>query len=176
MEKKASKKKPQLSPYQSSKRSWIKLWVDEWLSGTTRFELDPGERSVFADLIVMAGKSRFPGIIAAGENNDGYIGYPIQYLAGTLVVPDNMLESALEKCAASEKIAVTRNGNGNVVIEVINFTRYQSEYQRQRPYRVKPESDPAEFERRYGHLGPSGPLVDKMQGEGEAEGVAGEES
>jgi len=52
--------------YQPTRRQWIKLWVEEWLGGTTRFELDPAERSVWADLLAMAGRSKFPGIIASG--------------------------------------------------------------------------------------------------------------
>ena len=126
--------------YQPTRRQWIKLWVEEWLGGTTRFELDPAERSVWADLLAMAGRSKFPGIIASGHYDDGYRGYPLQYLAGILVCPDAIILNTLKKCESKGKIKLERkihDGTEDCVIIIVNWEKYQSEYQRQVQYREK---------------------------------------
>jgi hypothetical protein len=123
--------------YKPSKRSWVKLWVDEWLAGTTRFELSERQRAIWIDLIAMAGKSRFPGIVASGRYDDGFRGYPISYLAGSLVYTENDFREALNTCAKYGKIKMeTKNHDGteNVVIFINNWEKYQSEYLRQRKY------------------------------------------
>jgi len=123
--------------YKPSKRSWVKLWVDEWLQGTTRFELSERQRAIWIDLIAMAGKSRFPGIVASGKYEDGFRGYPISYLAGSLVYTEVDFREALEICAKYGKIKMeTKNHDGaeNIVIFVNNWEKYQSEYLRQRKY------------------------------------------
>jgi hypothetical protein len=57
---------------------WIPLWIDKWLMGSTRFELEAGERSVFIDLMVLGAKD--DGFIRANES----MGYPHEYLARIL--------------------------------------------------------------------------------------------
>jgi hypothetical protein len=83
---------------------WIPLWIDKWLMGSTRFELEPGERSVFIDLMVL------------GAKDDGYIranvsmGYPHEYLARTLNVSAELLDSSIAKCIQHGKIKELKNG------------------------------------------------------------------
>jgi hypothetical protein len=50
------------------KRSWVKLWTNEWLDGTTRYQMSDAQRAFWIDLLAMAGRSRFPGIICAGRD------------------------------------------------------------------------------------------------------------
>jgi hypothetical protein len=45
------------------RRKWIKLWVDDWLDGSIRKDLNASETGVWADLLAMAGHSRNPGVI-----------------------------------------------------------------------------------------------------------------
>lgn len=52
----------------------IKLWVNEWLDGTTRFQMSGAQRAFWIDLLAMAGRSRFPGIICAGMDGELYVG------------------------------------------------------------------------------------------------------
>lgn len=59
---------------------WIPLWVDKWLWGSTRIELEPDERSVWVDLMALAAKD--DGYIRANVG----VPYAHQQLAGMLCV------------------------------------------------------------------------------------------
>lgn len=123
--------------YKPTRRNWIKLWVDEWLGGTTRFELSEKQRSIWIDLLALAGKSRFPGIIASGKYEDGYRGYPVSWYAGTLVYEQQDFIDALNACVKYGKVKTeyhTHDGMENVVVYVLSFEKYQSEYLRQKQY------------------------------------------
>ncbi len=134
--------------YKPSRRNWVKLWVDEWLGGTTRFELSEKQRAIWIDLLAMAGKSRFPGVVASGKYDDGYSGYPISYLACTLVYDKDTFTEALGVCEKYGKIKIEyRNHDGvdNVVIYINSWDQYQSEYQRQKKYGNKEEQEIFKF-------------------------------
>lgn len=83
---------------------WIPLWIDKWLMGSTRFELDPAERSVFIDFMVMAAKD--DGYIRANSE----MGYPLEYLSQTLNVPREILLSTIDKCIQFKKLEKKKNG------------------------------------------------------------------
>ena len=93
---------------------WIPLWIDKWLLGSTRFELNPGERSVFLDLMILAAKDN--GFIRANET----MGYPHEWLSRSLNVPREMLDESVKKCIEYGKI--TDLGNG--VYYVTNWEEY----------------------------------------------------
>ena len=63
-------------------RRWIKMWVQESLIGTVRFDFTPAERGVWYDLLLLAGNCRMEGVIAAGPGRP----YPHGWIAGTLNV------------------------------------------------------------------------------------------
>ena len=107
-------------------RRWIKIWVQESLTGTMRFDFTPAERGVWYDLLVLAGNCRLEGVIAAGPSKP----YPHTWIAGTLNIPLNLLETTLRKCQDSERINDNSDG-----IHILNWSKYQSEYDRQKPYR-----------------------------------------
>lgn len=128
------------------RRTWVKMWVNECLEGTIRFDFTPAERGIWYDLILLAGRCRIPGIIAANENSP----YPHSYIAGLLNVDMELFETTLEKCKASGRVAETERG-----IELINWSHYQSEYERQKPYREKKqqENDPEKYKKgKYGKV------------------------
>lgn len=107
---------------------WIKMWTSEALRGSTRFELEPDERSVWYDLLLMAGDSRTPGIIqSSGEQP-----YPMEWIAGTLNISVELLLRTIKKCNTTE---VNKIINDNGVLIINNWGKYQSEYARQKPYR-----------------------------------------
>lgn len=118
------------------RRTWVKMWVNECLEGSIRFDFSPAERSIWYDLILMAGRCRVPGIISANSNTP----YPHSYIAGLLNVPIDLFESTLKKCEASGRVKETKAG-----IELINWEHYQSEYQRQKPYREKISTNPDKY-------------------------------
>lgn len=125
--------------------SWIKLWIAECLEGSIRFDLTPEQRSVWYDLLLLAGKSRTAGLIS----QDGQTPYPNQYIAGMLNIPLTLLEQAVEKFQATGRIEVTSQG-----IRITNWDKYQSEYQRQKKYRTQqPSQDPEKYKGgKYGHM------------------------
>ena len=109
-------------------RRWVKLWVSESLRGTIRFDLTPSERSVWYDLLALAGDCRQEGLIAPGEHQ----AYPLRWIAGTLNISTSLLQRTLKKCKTLSRIDV--NGSG---ILILNWNKYQSEYERQKPFRGK---------------------------------------
>lgn len=104
-----------------SRKFWIKIWTEEWLDGSIREQLTAIERSIWVDLLVMAGRSRKEGIVQS--NTD--VPYSNDYLASRFRVKISELEQALEKFNNQNRIKV--NGKG---IEIVNWNKYQSQYKR----------------------------------------------
>jgi len=92
------------------------------------YDLEEAEQSVWDKLLCMAGLCGFEGAIC---NNDGKT-FPRSFLAHELHTSEELLESTLKKCKAEGRI--TEDGAG---IHITNWTSYQSEYERQKPYRQK---------------------------------------
>lgn len=119
------------------RRSWVKLWVNEWLDGTTRFEMTDAQRAFWVDLLAMAGRSRFGGKICAGEVNGAFVGYPVTKFQSLMAEPIDVLET-LELFRRTGKITIQLTSKAPIplyMIELVNWDRYQSEYQRQKKYR-----------------------------------------
>ena len=124
-------------------RRWVKVWVQESLTGTLRFECDAAERGVWYDLLVLAGNCRQEGVIAAGEG----VPYPDEWIAGTLNITLKLYKEAKAKFIKSGRLE--ENGAG---LRVVNWQKYQSEYERQKKYRNK-EDDPDRYTGgKYGHM------------------------
>ena len=121
--------------YKSTRRQWVKLWVNEWLDGTTRFKLTSRQRLLWVDLLALAGRSRWPGLIYAGENADGSkVGYPLAWLSGVLGFDPIDLNNALKVLEHHGHITMSEKDE-SVVLGIANWNKYQSEYLRQRGYR-----------------------------------------
>jgi len=93
---------------------WIPLWIDKWLMGSTRFELEPAERAVFIDLLVLAAKD--DGYVRANDN----MPYPLDYLAHTLNITIELLRQTLDKCIKLEKVKDIGGG----VYYITNWQNY----------------------------------------------------
>lgn len=114
--------------YRPSRRSWIKLWVSEWLDGTVRWQLTQQQRSVWADLMALAGYSRFPGVVTPGTDGQGFVAYPMEHLASVFRCTIEEARETLDLLEKQQRI--TRDENG--VIRIVNWDKYQSEYQQKR--------------------------------------------
>lgn len=97
-------------------RRWIKLYCDECLEGSIRVDLDPSERSIWIDLLLLAGKSRREGYI---ERSKG-IPYTLTELVHKLQVSDDQLLSTIRKCIAEGRIV---DIDGTLYIS--NWSKYQ---------------------------------------------------
>jgi hypothetical protein len=109
---------------------WIPLWIDKWLMGSTRFELDSSERSVFIDLMVLAAKD--DGFIRANAG----MGYPHEWLSRSLNIPLEALEKAIKKCIECEKIV--DKGKGIYFIANWDSYRLSGSYKRAITLGIKP--------------------------------------
>ncbi len=98
------------------RKFWIKLWTEEWLDGSIREQLTPIERSIWVDLLAMAGRSRNQGIIQSNPD----MAYTHEYLANRFNMPLKDLELALKHFQEQDRIK--ENGQG---IEVVNWGKYQ---------------------------------------------------
>ncbi len=115
-------------PPSNYKRKWIKLWIDECLTGTIREDIEPDERSVWYDFLLLAGRNRPPGCISANEDT------PIspKRLASLLNISAGLLARALRKFDDSKRISIDLEG----IIHVNNWAKYQfTDYDRQKPFR-----------------------------------------
>lgn|SRR3990167_4559628 len=117
------------------KRPWVKFWVNECLDGTVREELEPAERGVWYDLIIYSARCRTAGIISANESQ----AIARQRLAGILNIPVELLERTLNKAVEQKRIKIDNQG----LIHILNWYKYQSEYERQKKYRKKAIHDRA---------------------------------
>jgi len=142
------------------RRTWIKLFCDQWLRGSIRKEAIE-TRGIFADLLAMAGDSAFgdDGMIQLAEE----VGFTDQALSGILNVPVKTWLSAKERLSNHPdpkenriEVILLSQGYG---LRIINWTAYQSEYQRQKKYRVSKKESP-----------PQTPKERQIEGEGEGEG------
>jgi len=98
------------------RRAWIKIFTEEWLSGSLRFENTPAERGLWIDILTLAGRSRNPGMIQSNPTTP----YPIWRLASMLEISSNFLKETLEKFEKQGRIKQNDTG-----IEVLNFGYYQ---------------------------------------------------
>jgi hypothetical protein len=96
---------------------WFKVWVDGWLDGTIRLELNEAERGIFIDLLAMAARSRLVGIVCAGENYP----YPHEVLAKRLGIEINLFNDTLKKLETQQRITEDQKG-----IHISNWEDYQS--------------------------------------------------
>jgi len=101
---------------------WMPLWIDKWLLGSTRQELEPAERAVWIDLLALASKD--DGWIRANEE----MSYPARTLAGIFMLPEELLETTVKKCIKAGKLERFDDG----IMRIINWSKYQLTDRRKR--------------------------------------------
>lgn len=112
-----------------TRRQWIKLYIKECLLGTIREELNPAQRGVWYDFLILAGNSRVPGIICANEET----GLSVKRIAQILNTPEELINECIGLFCKSSRISV--DGSGKIVI--VNWQKYQhTDYDRQKHFRM----------------------------------------
>jgi len=109
-------------------RTWIKVYCDNWLSGTIREE-QPDVRSVWIDLLTLAGSGQF-GDIGEIKLSNG-VGLTDNQIAKILRISKALWRKSKQRFLLSQRIEITPKE----AIRIINWSKYQSEYRRQKPYR-----------------------------------------
>jgi len=109
-------------------RTWIKIYCDKWLSGTVR-EDDPLVRGVWIDLLVLAGSGLY-GDTGEIKLQNG-IGLTDTQIESILSISEDLWQGAKKRLLDTQRIDISDLG----AIRIINWTKYQSEYERQKPYR-----------------------------------------
>lgn len=110
------------------RRNWIKLYVDQCLRGTMMDEMkDPGERFLWFAFLLLAGDSPYEGKIALTEE----MGYSDEQIGSLLKCEPGIVTKAKKIMVKYDKIKILENN----VIQIVNWKKYQSEYQRQKIYR-----------------------------------------
>jgi hypothetical protein len=119
-------------------RRWVKLWVNEWLDGTTRYEMSGAQRAFWVDLLAMAGRSRCAGIVCAGQDGERFVGYPLTVFGALDAANEIDIPATFDLFERTGKIRIevtSENPTKLYKITIINWDRYQSEYDRQKNYR-----------------------------------------
>jgi len=94
------------------------------------------EQGIWFNLLCLAGESRMPGIIQASPD----IAYPISFVAAQLRISKKLLEKTLVKFEEQERITNDVDG-----IHIVNWYKYQSDYNRQKKYRKPKETEEIPF-------------------------------
>lgn len=125
-----------------SSRKWIKLWINEWRDGTLRWQATDAQRAFWVDLLTLAGRSRYPGIVCAGRdgpNEENIVGYPIQFLSPNSSIKTEEEAKEILDLFASRKMlsyTVSKSANGDKLfaVTISNWKQYQSDYEANRKY------------------------------------------
>lgn len=108
------------------RRPWIKLYPIDCLEGSIRYQLKPAERGVWYDLLNLSAICAKAGVISDKDGRP----YPHSFIAHRLNVPVELLKRTLTKCIEEGRIEENSSG-----IHIVHWAAYQSEYDRQKPYR-----------------------------------------
>ena len=109
-------------------RTWIKIYCDRWLNGSIREET-PEVRGIWVDLLVLAGSGKYgdSGEIKITDR----VGYFDKQLADLLQISQQKWVACKKKLIQTDRVCI-KNRN---IIAIKNWSKYQSEYDRQRVYR-----------------------------------------
>lgn len=125
------------------RRTWVKLWVGDWLDGTTRYQMSDAQRAFWIDLIAMAGRGRIGGIVCSGKDGDTLIGYPLKVFEALMSEPIDVLKTfALFERTGKITVEVSGDSPKLYIIHILSWEHYQSEYERNKKYR-EPSSKPS---------------------------------
>ena len=110
------------------RRSWFKIFADPWLRQTLREETAE-TRGVWADLLALAADSAYgdAGTIQLAPG----VGLTDAQIIQVLHLTPDEWERTKPRLQETDRISV----NGGNCIQIVNWAKYQSEYERQKPYR-----------------------------------------
>ncbi len=104
---------------------WVRLWTQETLYGTTNRELTLEERAIWFEMLALAGDSPTPGIICVSPG----VSLTDAQLSSILDAPEALIRQAKTKLSDPQINKININGTG--CIQIVNWSRYQSEFDRE---------------------------------------------
>ena len=116
-----------MADYRTKKRRWIKIYAQESIDGSIRWQLTPAERSAWYDILCFSSICSNVGDICDRDGKP----IPRQFIANRLNIPMQLLTSTIEKCITEGRMTEDEDG----VLHITNWSRYQSEYDRQKQSR-----------------------------------------
>lgn len=116
-------------------RRWCKLWCLEYLDGSLGKE-EPTVRAIFIACLALAALGDSDGKIQFGSDSN-YTPYTDQQIAMRFNIPLKAWLAVKTRLIERESIKVLDDG----AIQIVNWRKYQSEYQRQKQYRYKGKVD-----------------------------------
>jgi len=130
-------------------RSWFKVYPDKWLKGTLSAET-PEIRGVWIGLLALAAAGNYGDNGEIKYNDD--IGLTDQQIAAALSIEIRLWRKAKKRFLETNRIEIAENG----AILITNWKKYQSEYNRQKPWRQQKKDaqiDPDKYiQGKYGQL------------------------
>jgi hypothetical protein len=135
--------------------------------------MSDAQRAFWIDLLALAGRSRFGGIVCSGRDDDRWIGYPLSKFQGLLAEPIDV-ESTFELFRRTGKITMEVAGEDPrklYTLFISNWTHYQSEYERKRNEKKRrSESVPSDVPQKSAEMSQPVSLEStSTEGEGESE-------
>ena len=111
------------------RRTWFKIYAEQWLKGSIAEE-PLAIRGLWASLLALAANSEY-GDIGKIQVMDS-VGFTDEQIAKLLKVPKDEWMQGKKRLIETERITVHNDTN---VIAILNWSKYQSEYHRQKPHR-----------------------------------------
>jgi len=102
---------------------WFRIYGEKWFMGSTRWELSIEQRAIWVDILARASINDPPGQIEF---------YSLEQLAQQFNVSLELLGNTIKRCEEVKKI---KHFPKERKILIIKWKKYQSEYERQKPYR-----------------------------------------
>ena len=108
---------------------WYPFFIDKWLFGSTRIELEPDERGVWVDLMTLSKKDN--GYIRANVG----VPYLESQLSGLLNIPPELLKRTIEKCLRPKINKLRKEKDGTLY--VLSTENYKLSKRQQRRIKAK---------------------------------------
>lgn len=125
-------------------RRWFKVHSREWIGGTLRGET-PEIRGVWIDILALATSGQY-GDTGEIKLQNG-VGLSDRQICDILAIKPSLWRKAKACLLETDRIEISQRG----AISIVNWRKYQSEYNRQKPYRQAKMADstnePNPFER-----------------------------
>lgn len=113
-------------------RRWIKLYCYERLHGSVSYQLTEAEQSIWDKLLCLAGLCGNDGVIADHDLRP----YPRDFIIHELHADPAVFEKTIDKCKEEGRLS-----EDDGTIRITNWSKYQSEYDRQKKYRDDGKTD-----------------------------------